>query len=320
MPAKTKQSNQKNHPNSQKAQSRGHTSRHGNVDEATLAALVEAIEGGSSKKGMTKSQARSLEEKRVESIKRIYGRAGQSEGGILPPQQLHDVLLAQRLQQQSAIQEAAYVNVPIPLKAEQQRWQEVAPGRYVRYESFNRESNDSDEVMNFIVDLFTAELSEPYSSFTYQYFVFGWPDLCIMAYGLQSDTPPEDSEKGEKVGAIVSRVVREGPGEPLSGYVAMFAVVPRFRGFRLGRRLIELTVELMRAKGCDEVYLETPVTNERAFSLYTSLGFVKTAFLPRYYLDYSDAVRLKLWLKDALPNDEVDAPAAADAPEERSAA
>lgn len=58
----------------------------------------------------------------------------------------------------------------------------------------------------------------------------------------------------------------------------------------------------MKAKGCDEVYLETPTNNERALSLYLSLGFVKTKFLPRYYLDHTDAVRLKLWLKPCFAN------------------
>ncbi|CCW72113.1 unnamed protein product [Phytomonas sp. Hart1] len=316
---------QKNHSNNEKAQPRGHTNHHGNIDEATLSALVEAIEGGSNKKGMTKSQVKTLEEKRVQAIERIY--ASKLDEIAIHPHHFHNAVLAQRFQQQCSIQAAAYVNVPIPLKPAQQRWQKVAPDRYVRYESFDiTDSSKSDATMNFIVDLFTAELSEPYSSFTYQYFVFGWPDLCLTAYGVQSSTPPEDSVKGEKVGTIVSRVVREGPGEPLSGYVAMFAVLPKFRGFRLGRRLIELTVELMRAKGCDEVYLETPITNERAYLLYTSLGFVKTAFLPRYYLDYSDAVRLKLWLKDAFPNEREDsseaaaAPTKGDAVEEQSAA
>lgn len=60
----------------------------------------------------------------------------------------------------------------------------------------------------------------------------------------------------------------------------------------------------MKAKGCDEVYLETPTNNERALSLYLSLGFVKTKFLPRYYLDHTDAVRLKLWLKPCFANDD----------------
>lgn len=263
------------------------------LDESTLEALVNAIEGKVSKKGMTKSQAKKLEEKNVsEAIDRIQGRRVP-----FTPEQLRNAMLTQQLMHQRAMEAAQYVNVPVPLKQDRIDWQEVAPNKYVRYEQFN----GSDEEMDFIVKLFTEELTEPYSSFTYQYFVFGWPDLCVTAYGVESTTKPDSSVKGNKVGAVVSRVTRKGPGMPLRGYVAMFAVVPSFRGFQLGSRLVALTVDLMREKGCDEVYLETPTANERALSLYLSLGFAKTKFLPRYYLDHSDAVRLKLWLKDAAP-------------------
>ncbi|XQJ26910.1 Acetyltransferase (GNAT) family/Acetyltransferase (GNAT) domain containing protein, putative [Leishmania guyanensis] len=256
-----------------------------NFDEATIDALVKAIEG-KTKKGTTKSQLKQKEDK---SLKRVNG-----ENYVLS-EQMRDALLAQM--HQSAAQEDQYVNVPVPLTEEEKEWQEVAPNKYIRYEQFG----GSDEEMSFIVNLFTAELTEPYSSFTYQYFVFGWPDLCITAFGVESETKPDKTVVGDKVGAIVSRVTRKGAGMPLRGYVAMFAVVPSFRGYRLGSRLVSRTVELMRAKDCDEVYLETPTSNARALSLYLNLGFAKTKFLPRYYLDHSDAVRLKLWLKDAVP-------------------
>ncbi|KAG5479046.1 hypothetical protein LSCM1_02890 [Leishmania martiniquensis] len=254
-------------------------------DEAAIDALVKAIEG-KTKRGTTKTQLKQKEDK---------SRLRANGNNVLLSEQMRSALLAQM--QQSAAQEEQYVNVPVPLTEEQKEWQEIAPNKYIRYEQFG----GSDEEMNFIVDLFTAELTEPYSSFTYQYFVFGWPDLCITAFGVESETRPEKNVVGNKVGAVVSRVTRKGAGMPLRGYVAMFAVVPAFRGYRLGSRLVSLTVELMREKGCDEVYLETPTSNVRALGLYLNLGFAKTKFLPRYYLDHSDAVRLKLWLKDAVP-------------------
>lgn len=263
------------------------------IDDCALDALVNAIEGHTvSKKGMTKQQAKKIEEKNSLAIDRVQNR-----GMNLTPDQIRKAMLAQQQMQQRAIEEAQYINVPVAFQKEQLQWQEIAPNKYIRYEQFK----GTDTEMDFIVKLFTAELTEPYSSFTYQYFVFGWPDLCVTAYGVESSTVPDASVKGEKVGAVVSRVTRKGPGMPLRGYVAMFAVVPKFRGFRLGCRLVALTVELMRQKDCDEVYLETPTSNTRALSLYLSLGFAKTKFLPRYYLDHSDAVRLKLWLKD-IPN------------------
>ncbi|GET88514.1 hypothetical protein, conserved [Leishmania tarentolae] len=265
-----------------------------NFDEAAIDALVMAIEG-KAKKGTTKSQ---LKQKEDRSLSRT------NDQNYVLSEQVRSALLAQI--QQSTAPEAHYVNVPVPLTVEEKGWQEVAPNRYIRYEQFG----GSDEEMNFIVNLFTSELTEPYSSFTYQYFVFGWPDLCITAFGIESETKPDNSVVGEKVGAVVSRVTRKGAGMPLRGYVAMFAVEPKFRGYRLGSRLVSLTVKLMREKGCDEVYLETPTSNVRALGLYLNLGFAKTKYLPRYYLDHSDAVRLKLWLKDAVPKP---APETADA-------
>lgn len=37
-----------------------------------------------------------------------------------------------------------------------------------------------------LVDLFEADLSEPYSVFTYRYFVNTWPDLCLIVRGARA--------------------------------------------------------------------------------------------------------------------------------------
>ncbi|KAG5504927.1 hypothetical protein JKF63_04373 [Porcisia hertigi] len=266
-----------------------------NFDEATIDALVKSGEG-KEKNNTRKSQ---LKKRETETLARANGPS------YVMTDEMRRALLAQM--QRPSADEAQYVNVPVTLTEKQRTWQEMAPNKYIRYQQFG----GSDEEMNFIVKLFTAELSEPYSSFTYQYFVFGWPDLCITAFGVESETTPDESVIGDRVGAVVSRVTRKGAGMPLRGYVAMLAVVPQFRSYRLGSRLVSLAVDLMREKDCDEVYLETPTSNARALGLYQNLGFAKTKFLPRYYLDHSDAVRLKLWLKDAVPESDVDAPAAA---------
>lgn len=50
---------------------------------------------------------------------------------------------------------------------------------------------------------------------------------------------------------------------------------------------------------CDEVVLDTEVTNDGALALYENLGFVRDKYLYRYYLNGEDAYRLKLWLTDA---------------------
>lgn len=275
---------------------RKNTTKSKKEEDADLEELVAIIEGKYIKEGATKAQVMSLEQKSImQAVEKAQGRTTNSAKSA---EKLKEAWFRNmRELELSSMAKAEYINEEIKLSEEHLAWKEVSPNKYVRYEQFK----GTDEEMDFLVQFFTDMLTEPYSSFTYQYFVFGWPDLCITAYGVESATPPDSSVVGEKVGAVVSRVVRKAPLAPLRGYVAMFAVAKHFRGLRLGRRLVSLTVEVMREKGCDEVYLETPLSNVGALQLYMSLGFAKTKFLPRYYLDHSDAVRMKLWLKDALP-------------------
>ena len=54
---------------------------------------------------------------------------------------------------------------------------------------------------------------------------------------------------------------------------------------------------LDEASSCDEVVLETEITNTSALRLYENLGFVRDKRLFRYYLNGVDALRLKLWLR-----------------------
>lgn len=184
---------------------------------------------------------------------------------------------------------AMYVNQFVELK-EGVEWFSVGKNKWVRYEQFKP------EYLKPIVDLLTVSLSEPYNAFTYKYFLSGWPDLGICAFGVESESQPSADVKGELIGTAVSKVSRKHATKPLRGYIAMLAVAESFRGFRLGQRLVTLTVDLMKQKKVEEVCLETPTSNERALKLYLNLGFVKHKYLTKYYLDGQDAVRLKLWL------------------------
>ena len=267
------------------------------ADELLLDRLVEAIERGSSpakaeKQGMTKAQAAVAHEKMILEMGNRMVEARRK----LPytDEQLQLAFELQQEQRRREIAAAQYVNVPVPLPQNYKEWHEVNDEIWVRYQQFD----GSNETMKRFVDIFTRELTEPYNDFTHQHFVFGWPDLAVAVYAVRSKAaPPAGLHEGHFAGAVVSKVSRKGPGEPLRGYVAMLAVEKEFRGARIGSRLVSITKELMDAKGCDVVYLETPLSNKRALKLYMDLGFAKVKFLPSYYLDGSDAVRLKLWLK-----------------------
>lgn len=52
----------------------------------------------------------------------------------------------------------------------------------------------------------------------------------------------------------------------------------------------------MKAFGCESATLETEVTNISAQKLYQDrFGFIREELLVRYYLNWNDAYRLRLW-------------------------
>jgi len=144
--------------------------------------------------------------------------------------------------------------------------------------------NEND--MPGIVELIEKDLSEPYSVFTYRYFINNWPDLCFLTM------------QGEKcVGAIVCKLDMHRCRNTHRGYIAMLAVDKELRGKRIGSKLVRLCLDRMRDLGADECVLETEVTNEGALALYRSVGFVKEKRLHKYYLNGNDAYRLKFLFK-----------------------
>ena len=52
--------------------------------------------------------------------------------------------------------------------------------------------------------------------------------------------------------------------------------------------------EKMRETGVDEVSLEVEYSNTAALKLYANLGFFRTKLLGKYYLNGSDAYRMRL--------------------------
>jgi len=153
-------------------------------------------------------------------------------------------------------------------------------GDAVTYHIYQSELNMPD-----IMRLIQKDLSEPYSIYTYRYFIHNWPNLCFMA-----------RVNGECVGAIVckldyhKKVVKRG-------YIAMLAVDSKFRKRAIGSTLVQKAIQAMDAQEADEVVLETEITNKPALRLYENLGFVRDKRLFRYYLNGVDALRLKLWLR-----------------------
>mmetsp|Transcript_73268 Transcript_73268/g.115956 ORF Transcript_73268/g.115956 Transcript_73268/m.115956 type:complete len:184 (+) Transcript_73268:78-629(+) len=138
-----------------------------------------------------------------------------------------------------------------------------------------------------IVGLIEKDLSEPYSIFTYRYFINNWPMLCFLARRTND----------ECVGAIVCKLDMHRSRNTYRGYIAMLAVDKGLRGKGIGKNLVQHSLDKMRDMGADECVLETEYTNTAALGLYKSMGFVKEKRLHKYYLNGNDAFRLKFLFK-----------------------
>ncbi len=101
---------------------------------------------------------------------------------------------------------------------------------------------------------------------------------------------------GTVVGVVVGRLSVHKNTLRQRGYIAMLAVDSQHRGQRIGRQLVARVLASMRAAGAAEVVLEAEASNLPALRLYESLGFLRDKRLVRYYLSFSDAWRLKLFL------------------------
>merc|ERR1712178_178359 len=98
----------------------------------------------------------------------------------------------------------------------------------VRYEPWKDETQ-----MPMVMGLIEKDLSEPYSIFTYRYFINNWPSLCILAL------------IGERcVGVVVNKLERHRSGT-LRGYIAMLAVDKEMRKMKIGTTLVIKAIEEM---------------------------------------------------------------------------
>lgn len=85
-------------------------------------------------------------------------------------------------------------------------------------------------------------------------------------------------------------------GEEWTGYIGMLAVRENYRRQGIGKELVRRVLHRMKEWKCSSATLETEVTNTTAQKLYQeSFGFVREELLVRYYLNWNDAYRLRLW-------------------------
>lgn len=101
--------------------------------------------------------------------------------------------------------------------------------------------------------LVSKDLSEPYSVYTYRYFLHQWPKLSICVFSLN----PETKQRENMIATIVCRGKEQEDVE--QGYIAMLAVDQSFRNKGIGSKLVNLGIQRMIEHGCKEIVLETEV-------------------------------------------------------------
>jgi peptide alpha-N-acetyltransferase len=83
----------------------------------------------------------------------------------------------------------------------------------------------------------------------------------------------------------------------LTGYIGMLAVEIPYRRSGIGSALVHHVRHRMKEMGCTSIRLETEVSNKSAMRLYEDrFGFMRKELLVKYYLNWGDAYRVRLWL------------------------
>ncbi len=79
-------------------------------------------------------------------------------------------------------------------------------------------------------------------------------------------------------------------------HVTNIAILPEFRGQKLGEALMEKLFEVARTMGAKSMTLEVRVSNHIAQSLYRKFGFEKGGIRKNYYTDNQEDA-IVMWVK-----------------------
>nr|KJB11769.1 hypothetical protein B456_001G276200 [Gossypium raimondii] len=123
-----------------------------------------------------------------------------------------------------------------------ERTMEAKPEEKAEFEEAEIEyvSYGGEHHLPLIMNLVDQELSEPYSIFTYRYFVYLWPQLSFLAF-----------HKGKCVGTVVCKMGEHR--NTFRGYIAMLVVIKPYRGRGIATELVTRSIRMMMESGCEEV-------------------------------------------------------------------
>ncbi|MES2794545.1 MAG: GNAT family N-acetyltransferase [Bacteroidota bacterium] len=107
-------------------------------------------------------------------------------------------------------------------------------------------------------------------------------DLCFQSFEeeLKNLSKVYEKPKGTiilaKVGAEIAGCIALKPIELVNCEMKRLYVKPKFRGLRIGRKLVEMVIDFAKTKQYHKMKLDTLVQLKEAIHLYQSFGFKTT--------------------------------------------
>ncbi len=134
-----------------------------------------------------------------------------------------------------------------------------------------------------IMEINLKTLPEHYSDYFYESLMAELPEAFLVA-----------EIKGKIVGYIMCKTEYgfsnfKKLGFIKKGHVVSIAVLDEHRKKGIGKALVEESINGIKIKKCDEMYLEVRCSNNDAVKLYENMGVIIKQRLKTYYRDGEDA-------------------------------
>ena len=134
-----------------------------------------------------------------------------------------------------------------------------------------------------VMEINMKTLPEHYSDYFYESLLAELPEAFLVA-----------ELQGRIVGYIMCKTEYgfsnfKKLGFVKKGHVVSVAVLHEHRKKGIGKALVEESINGVKSKKCDELYLEVRCSNTEGVRLYENIGFVIKQRLKTYYRDGEDA-------------------------------
>ena len=139
-----------------------------------------------------------------------------------------------------------------------------------------------------VMEINLKTLPEHYSDYFYESLLAELPEAFLVA-----------EISGKIVGYIMCKTEYgfsnfKKLGFVKKGHVVSIAVLHEQRRKGIGKALVEESMNGVKSKKCDELYLEVRCSNNEAVTLYEKLGFFIKQRLKSYYRDGEDAYMMAI--------------------------